>query len=192
MNSFATYQDSTTAWLSSEGVLSWVTSTVYERFSGGGYMSGIKLVRGCSELGKVKDKDIKRPLTPTESSSTQDEKQQRLLKRRSAPPSTKSSQDEQPKQDSVIPKDTEPPQIRLQRQLSSLMDGAESRNPEDREEQIRQREEKEIQDDYTGQDGETQGREIEHLVLVTHGIGQLLGLRYVNRLDPTGPRDKSG
>ncbi len=37
MNSVATYQDSNTAYLSSDGVLSWVTSTMYETFSGGGY-----------------------------------------------------------------------------------------------------------------------------------------------------------
>ena len=44
---------------------------------------------------------------------------------------------------------------------------------------MRRREEQEMVDDYNARLGETQGREIEHLVLVTHGIGQLLGLRFV-------------
>ena len=65
----------------------------------------------------------------------------------------------------------------LQRQLSSLMESTESRDSEDEEEAIRKREEEEIQDDYNARLGEAQGREIEHLVLVTHGIGQLLGMR---------------
>jgi hypothetical protein len=44
---------------------------------------------------------------------------------------------------------------------------------------VRRRDEKEIQNDYQDQDGENQGREIEHLILVTHGIGQKLGARSV-------------
>ena len=44
---------------------------------------------------------------------------------------------------------------------------------------MRRRDEKEIQNDYNERDGENQGREIEHLILVTHGIGQRLGMRLV-------------
>jgi hypothetical protein len=44
---------------------------------------------------------------------------------------------------------------------------------------VRRRDEKEIQNDYNDRDGENQGREIEHLILVTHGIGQRLGMRSV-------------
>jgi hypothetical protein len=46
-------------------------------------------------------------------------------------------------------------------------------------EAVRRRDEKEIQNDYNDRDGENQGREIEHLILVTHGIGQRLGMRSV-------------
>ena len=55
-------------------------------------------------------------------------------------------------------------------------------DPETEAEAVRKRDEKEIQNDYkkTG-DGENQGREIEHLILVTHGIGQRLGMRYVRQ-----------
>ena len=159
MNSVATYQDSTTAWLSSDGIISWVTSSVYQRFAGGGYMSGVKLVRGYTELGKTKD--AKRPKTPTESSDATkldaaklDEKAQKSLKRKSAPPSTKA----------------EP---------SSASEGkaAFGGGTNNLEEEIRQREENEISDDYNIGSDESQGRDIEHLILVTHGIGQLLSLR---------------
>ncbi|KAI0881795.1 DDHD domain-containing protein [Annulohypoxylon maeteangense] len=183
MNSIATYQDSNTAWLSSESVFSWVTSTVYQRFAGGGYMNGVKLVRGYSEPGKSKDgkdvKDGKRPPTPTTATlppEKEDEKQEKALKRRSAPPSIRS--DNVPDRDEEDDETTTEAQRRgnrLKRQFASFVETSE--DPEKQEEQIRKREELEIQDDYNDQDGETQGREIEHLVLVTHGIGQLLGLR---------------
>ncbi|KAI0017699.1 DDHD domain-containing protein [Xylariomycetidae sp. FL0641] len=177
MNSIVTYQDPTTAWLSSESVFSWVTSTVYQKFAGGGYMNGVKLVRGYTEPGKTKDG--KRPATPTTPTTaalpprSTDEKTDKALKRRSAPPSTRSdtTPESEPKQASDTAEQRE---SQLQRQFPSYIDAT---DPDGQEEEIRKREEQEIQDDYTGQDGETQGREIEHLVLVTHGIGQLLGLR---------------
>ncbi|KAI1759634.1 DDHD domain-containing protein [Hypoxylon sp. FL1150] len=180
MNSIATYQDSNTAWLSSEGVFSWVTSTVYQRFTGGAYMNGVKLVRGYTDPGKSKDgKDGKRPPTPTTAtmpSERADEKEDKSLKRRSAPPSTRSdSAADRDNDGDESATEIERRENRLKRQFSSFMEASE--DPDKQEEQIRKREEQEIQDDYNGQDGETQGRDIEHLVLVTHGIGQLLGLR---------------
>ncbi|KAI8953485.1 DDHD domain-containing protein [Xylaria longipes] len=180
MNSVATYQDSNTAWLSSDGVFSWVTSTVYQRFAGGSYMNGIKLVRGYSETGKAKDG--KRPPTPTTAmlppQSNGDDKQDRddkALKRRSAPPATRSDATDSERDQDEARVEMERRENQLKRQFSSYIEGAD--DPDKQEEHIRLREEQEIQDDYTGQDGEKQGREIEHLVLVTHGIGQLLSLR---------------
>ncbi|KAI0812007.1 DDHD domain-containing protein [Xylaria sp. FL0064] len=180
MNSVATYQDSNTAWLSSDGVFSWVTSTVYQRFAGGGYMNGIKLVRGYSELGKAKD--TKRPPTPTTAtlpsqpaSDDNQDRQDKALKRRSAPPATHSDAADGERVEDGARVEIERRENQLKRQFSSYIEG--SGDPEKQEEHIRQREEQEIQDDYQGQDGETQGREIEHLVLVTHGIGQLWSLR---------------
>ncbi|KAM7199403.1 phospholipase DDHD2 [Naviculisporaceae sp. PSN 640] len=180
MNSVATYQDANTAWLSSDGVLSWVTSTVYERFAGGGYMSGVKLVRGYTEPKKA-GKEEKRPSTPTGTKSLaaeQDEKLQKALKRRSAPASVRSDSIEISQREEVDEGEAEPKyestQARLTRQLSNLMEGG---SKDSESEAIRKREEQEIQDDYNARQGETQNREIEHLVLVTHGIGQRLSLK---------------
>ncbi|KAI1109017.1 DDHD domain-containing protein [Nemania sp. NC0429] len=183
MNSVATYQDSTTAWLSSEGVFNWVTSTVYQRFAGGGYMNGIKLVRGYTEPGKVKDS--KRPPTPTtatlppqptgDDKQAEQDQQDRTLKRRSAPPAVRSDAADNARDSHEAPTETKQRESQLKRHISSYIESAEG--PEKQEEHIRLRQEQEIQDDYTGQDGETQGREIEHLVLVTHGIGQLMSMR---------------
>ncbi|KPM44652.1 hypothetical protein AK830_g1935 [Neonectria ditissima] len=181
MNSVVTYQDANIAWLSSDSMLSWVTSSVYERFSGGGYMSGVKLIRGYAEPSKqkekTKDKDItnnddKVPSASTENSPGLDERQQRLLKRRSAPPTTRSPHDEPSQASQSGTSENDSRQLKLQRQLSSLIE-----NEATTEEEIRRREEQEIKDDYNAQAGETQAREIEHLVLVTHGIGQRLSLR---------------
>lgn len=180
MNSVATYQDANTAWLSSDGVLSWVTSTVYERFAGGGYLSGVKLVRGYTEPKKA-GKDEKRPSTPTGTKSLgveQDEKLQKALKRRSAPASVRSDSIEIEPKEEVEEGEAEvkyeSAHARLTRQLSNLIDGG---GKDSESEAIRKREEKEIQDDYNARHGETQNREIEHLVLVTHGIGQRLSLK---------------
>ncbi|KAI1481117.1 DDHD domain-containing protein [Daldinia eschscholtzii] len=177
MNSIATYQDSSTAWLSSESVFSWVTSTVYQRFAGGGYMNGVKLVRGYSEPGKTKDGKVPpTPMTATFPPDKVDDKQEKPLKQRSAPSSTNGDDtSDKDKGDDGAMTETERQGNRLKRQFSSFIEASE--NPEKQDEQVRKREEQEIQDDYNGQDGETQGRDIEHLVLVTHGIGQLLGLR---------------
>ncbi|KAL2262895.1 hypothetical protein VTK26DRAFT_9100 [Humicola hyalothermophila] len=173
MNSVVTYQDSSTAWLSSDSVLSWVTSTVYERFAGGGYMGGVKLVRGYSEPKKVKEE--KRPSTPDTKSTSRDanEKLSKATKNRSAPPSGTGSDADDPKQD--IADHLENTRNQLTRQLSNLMEGVEDREAE--EEAIRKRAEKEISGDYSARVDENQGRSIEHLVLVTHGIGQLLSRR---------------
>lgn len=170
MNSVATYQDAATVWLTSDSMLSWVTSTVYERFAGGGYMSGIKLVRGYTE---AKKKEEKRPATPPGTRSTtaeQDEKPEKA-KRQSMPPNACG----EPVEDAE-PSALETKRNQLTRHISTLIEARGSSVGE--EEAIRQREEKEMEDDYNANTGETQGRDIEHLILVTHGIGQLLGMRY--------------
>ena len=61
--------------------------------------------------------------------------------------------------------------------MSSLVASATQEDPQKQEEEVRKRDEKEIRDDYQDQEEDEQNREIEHLLLVTHGIGQRLGLR---------------
>ncbi|KAF4438103.1 hypothetical protein F53441_12864 [Fusarium austroafricanum] len=182
MNSLATYHDLNTAYLNTDGMLSWVASSMYQRFAGGSYMSGLKLVRGYSEPSKNKEnesgkeKGDEKQSNILEQGISVDEKQRKKLNRRSAPPSTRASH-ENPVQDGEN-RNSNPDhrQTTLHRQLSSFLEG-EGKTKAEKEEDIRRREEQEIQDDYNAQAGETQGREIEHLVLVTHGIGQLLSLR---------------
>lgn len=184
MNSVVTYQDNTVAWLSSDGIMSKFSSTVYQRFAGGGYMSGVKIVRGYTEPGKSSDVKTDTPGTPTlgvldksgNPGLQPDERQQKLLKRQSAPPSSAARKIEKDDSDSEVgPKESESQETVLKRQLSNMVTN--TLDAEAGEEAIRQRDEKEIQDDYQDHEGEDQSREIEHLILVTHGIGQRLGMR---------------
>jgi len=178
MNSIVTYQDANVAWISNDNIMSRVSSTVYQKFAGGGYLGGVKIVRGYSEPGKSKDSSTdKIPKTPTSAAVTDgdspthlqlDERQQKLLKRRSAPPSTRSR--DKPDTSNDLKESA----------LGKALGGEIDTDMED--EAVRKRDEKEIQNDYNDCEGENQGREIEHLILVTHGIGQRLGMRYVKRV----------
>lgn len=185
MNSIVTYQDDNVAWISNDNIMSRVSSTVYQKFAGGGYLGGVKIVRGYSEAGKTKDTTTtstdkekeKGPQTPTSAAIAAsispeylqlDDRQQKLLKRRSAPPSTSHS-DASPED-----KNSELREVTYNK-LASIDTEAEA-------EAVRKRDEKEIQNDYNDRDDENQGRSIEHLILVTHGIGQRLGMRYVFEL----------
>ncbi|KAM3081184.1 hypothetical protein ACMFMF_003100 [Clarireedia jacksonii] len=174
MNSIVTYQDANVAWISNNNIMSRVSTTVYQKFAGGGYLGGVKVVRGYTEPGKSKDTATdKPPRTPTSAATAGtntpdhlqlDERQQKLLKRRSAPPSTSHT-------NSPEEKISDPREEAFDKLTSMEID------TETEAEAVRKRDEKEIQNDYKDREGESQGREIEHLVLVTHGIGQRLGMR---------------
>ena len=165
MNSVVTYQDATTAWILTDDFLSRMSSTVYQRFAGGGHLGGVKVVRGYSEANKArepkKDSDslgTKKSGAETDSSGA-----------RSATPKVdvEVSDEEQLKR-SISAAQQEPRLVTLERQLSSFSD-----DPAKQEEERRQADEDEIKEDYKDADGQDQGREIEHLILVTHGIGQV-------------------
>ncbi|EEQ83497.1 DDHD domain-containing protein [Blastomyces dermatitidis ER-3] len=169
MNNTVAYQDESTAWLMSDDFVSRMSNTVYQRL---GATAGSKVVRGYSESKKVKElADGKAaeltPKNPTKS-----------IKRQSAPPDSLSSplapdDNGQDQPLAALERQRSP----LERQMSSLTG---ERQDDDQikelEEQARKQEEKEMVD--SGEvEGEEEDREIDHLILVTHGIGQRLGLR---------------
>jgi DDHD domain len=155
MNTTVTYQDSTVAFLASDDFMSRMSSSVYGRFGG---MGGSKVVRGYVVSGK-----------PTDASTSQESK------RRSTNVSAALEQDSDSWDDSVPPA---PKRTALERQLSSLAGMPEAPNVTamDEEEEARQEEENEMEA-ARDTEGSDQGRKIDHLILVTHGIGQRLGLR---------------
>lgn len=174
MNSVVTYQNATTAWILTDDFLSRMSSTVYQRFAGGGHFAGVKVIRGYTDLSKkAEEKDDDRPETsgPT-SNNEEDDAVESKVDRTSRMPRKPQKDDDE--------KIQSPLEIRrksLERHMSTLVTSFHPEDPEQQEEQIRKRDEKEIRDDYKEQTSEEQGREIEHLLLTTHGIGQRLGMR---------------
>ncbi|KAI9373132.1 DDHD domain-containing protein [Aspergillus egyptiacus] len=172
MNSIVTYQDSTTALLTSDDFMSRVSTTVYQTLGG---VPGTRLVRGFNETRKnneAQDKrnhDRKPARQPSPSSSgvpTAD-----MLTKQSSRSSELINSHGEPSED--VTSSGASPETTLERRVSSLTDAHDSA---DLEEQARKQEEKEMQD-LGEADDEDREREIDHLVLVTHGIGQRLGLR---------------
>ncbi|KAL9091470.1 MAG: hypothetical protein Q9165_004856 [Trypethelium subeluteriae] len=186
MNSIVTYQDSTTAWMLTDDFMSRMSSTMYERFAGGGHFAGVKIIRGYTDLAKKgsTEKD-KGSSSRTKDDEDQDRKEGDEKSNRPAQLRTRSKSESHhdPRRSSVdishdqavSPVDTDKRRLGLERQISSLVSAQDDR--EAHEEEVRKRDEREIQEDYQDQDAGEQGREIEHLLFITHGIGQRLGLR---------------
>lgn len=179
MNSTVTYQDSYTAWIMYDDFMSRMSSTVYQRLGG---VAGTKVVRGYADSTK--------PKTPSDGKDAQDASLNRAeanevnpriegdgsvdIKGNSAPADTTPHEDPietRRKSQEIAEKQHKSP---LERQISSLT--GEPQNDDDLEEEARKQEEKEMEDSRE-LDGEAGDREIDHLVLITHGIGQRLGLR---------------
>nr|OQO31430.1 hypothetical protein B0A51_02141 [Rachicladosporium sp. CCFEE 5018] len=162
MNSVVTYQDSTTAWLLTDDFLSRMNYSMYQRFAGGGHFAGVKVTRGWIMPGKkVESTDTKPEDSTKQSTSTEDD-----------------AKESNNQADQTGDEEKSPSTLRrqnLERHMSTLLDNA--NNPEEQDEEVRRRDEREIEDDYREIEGDDQGREIDHLILVTHGIGQRLGLR---------------
>lgn len=167
MNSFVVFADAQSAWLMTDDFYGKLSSTLYQRISSGQHMGGIKLVRGYSEGSKSaaeKKSDIpvsvSRPVTPTPEAKALKAEVNANLKRRSVP--APSSLNEGSKtEESIV--DRLDPRKALQRHLSAYE--AELVGEE-------QMLEEEMKEDYKNPDddnAEDQGREIEYLLLTTHG-----------------------
>ncbi|KAG2021605.1 hypothetical protein GB937_004563 [Aspergillus fischeri] len=172
MNCIVTYQDYSTALLANDDFMSRMSSTVYQKLGG---IPGTKVVRGFIETKRQK-----------ETSAVKSRDHSVGTKSPSDTPSAAST-DHEVKSESEISSDTRPnedvrkkvtdqddPRSTLERQMSSL--AGEPQNTAELEEQARKQEEKEMEDSREA-DEEDRERQIDHLVLVTHGIGQRLGLR---------------
>ncbi|KAK4904313.1 hypothetical protein LTR49_026203 [Elasticomyces elasticus] len=169
MNSVVTYQDGSTAWLLTDDFLSRMNYSVYQRFAGGGHFAGVKMTRGyVNPDKKIAEKDDK---ADKAAEST------RLGTEPTKDDVEATAEANAEEQHAQRPSVSETRRINLARHMSSLLEDPSSKDPERQDEELRKRDEREIEDDYKETEGEEQGREIEHLILVTHGIGQRLGLR---------------
>ena len=173
MNSVVTYQDATVAWLLTDDFLSRMSSTVYQRFAGGGHLGGVKVIRGFIEVSKSKEKK-----PDAEADSSKPDVKATGAENKDKATESKSVSDSPAMHDTEVEDpDSEPRILKLERQMSSLISSQGPEDPVNEEESALKRDEDQIQEDYRSSDGDDQGREIEHLILVTHGIGQRLGLR---------------
>jgi hypothetical protein len=182
MNSTVTYQDENTAWLLTDDMWSRMGSTLYERFAGGAHFAGYKYTRGFTDLkekkkapsaakGSDSKKETGRPDTPSLAYGSDNGKA----------PVAGGSENLSDNETSDAETKAESPMAtrrrNLERQVSSLMTSSKTDYEREQEEEQRKIEEKEMRDDYKNQDNRDQGRDIEHLLLITHGIGQRLGMR---------------
>ena len=175
MNSVVTYQDATVAWILTDDFMSRMNSTMYQRFAGGGHFGGRKVTRGYTD-GPSKEA---KPSGSANLEQTEFEERGRTLnnqKRRSAPPSVDRGLSINIEKAADEPA-SETKRSEIERRMATIVGSPAIEDPAAQEEEARKREENEISDDYRESDGDEQGREIEHLVLVTHGIGQRLGLK---------------
>ncbi|KAF2001368.1 DDHD-domain-containing protein [Amniculicola lignicola CBS 123094] len=176
MNSIVTYQDGTTAWILTDDFLSRMGSTLYQRFAGGAHYAGMKYVRGYVDPAKKKssqatkdgkgkkDNESDRPITPSLAYGSDSGK----LSSKGSSDDGSEIEEERPHSPSEERRKT------LERHMSSILTSGDA---DSQEEQIRKRDEQEMREDYKDQSKSEQNREIEHLLLVTHGIGQRLGMR---------------
>lgn len=166
MSSVVTYEDATTAYIMTEGYITAMSGTLYERFSGGAHYAGTKVVRGYTEQAKkISAEEKKAP----EAAAPLPQVEEVV-----GSPTENGSQDI-PESERKNPRRTrkETPRQALERKMSQFA----SLDAADEEEEVRKRDEEEIMDDYNEDDDHQQGREIEHLILITHGIGQRMGMR---------------
>lgn len=166
MNTTVTYQDATVAYLTTDDLFSRVSSTVYGRFVGYG---GTKVVRGWSD---TKPADAKAGSRVVEMTNAKE-------KRKSALVSSEAATDTEQSDGQSSPADQEarPRRTALERQLSSLAGMPDAQDTQNLAEQEAREEEEREMEDAREKDGDDQARQIDHLVLVTHGVGQRLGLR---------------
>lgn len=170
MNNVVTYEDATTAYLATDDFMSRMSSTVYQTF--GSRFSGTKVIRGYSET-KPKAKE-----TP------QDDKPGEVAATTGAPSKSETeileSETDETVHDRTIPgefateaKTLDMGTTPLERSLSLM---SHRPNAAEAHEAVYQHDQREMED-LRERKGDEQGREIDHLILVSHGIGQRLGIR---------------
>lgn len=177
MNSIVTYQNETIAWIVTDDFLSRMSTTMYQRFAGGGHFGGIRVVRGF--IDNSSRKEIKIEDAPMTADLGEIEKRGRSMssqrragsqsRERMPPPSINIQKSREAGSDKK--------RLELEQRMTTIIGSPSFEDTVAEEEEVRKREEREIQQDYRDHDGDDQGREIEHVVLCTHGIGQRLGLK---------------
>ncbi|KAF3922025.1 hypothetical protein ABW20_dc0106192 [Dactylellina cionopaga] len=169
LNTFVIYSDATTAWLMTDDIYGKISSTLFQRMTSGQNLGGVKLVRGWVDKSPiVKDKPAtsvggSRPVTPTPGKAGSKRSSMVVDPKKGVSPKAPAKEEE-----------TNPEhagRMALERKMSHLLGmGDDHEDPEKVMED-------EMKEDYKNSDENENDREVEHLILVTHGIGQRLSLR---------------
>ncbi|KAJ8102497.1 DDHD domain-containing protein [Lipomyces tetrasporus] len=148
--------DATSAWIISDDFYGKFASTIYQRLTAGANMGGVKLVRGWSD---VNAKPASKPLSAT------------------AAANSASDNEEGGKNASESTSPSDPTAELVEAIHTSSMASMQKETNESQEAQDNALLEQQMEKDYNPNEDEDQNREIEHLVLCIHGIGQKLGQR---------------
>ncbi|KAF3163070.1 hypothetical protein TWF788_001675 [Orbilia oligospora] len=173
LNSFVVYSDATTAWLMTDDIYGKISSTLFQRMTSGQNLGGVKLVRGWVDKapvgkpvapGGVASAAGSRPVTPTPGKPGGSKRSSMIIdpKKNASPKAP--TKDEEPQTGAQAGR------IALERKMSTLLGMGDDDDPEKVMED-------EMKEDYKNSDENENDREVEHLILVTHGIGQRLSLR---------------
>lgn len=154
--------DAVTAWIISDDFYGKFSSTIYQRLTAGASMGGIKIVRGWS--------DVKAKKAATATTTTV--------------PATATAADAATNPQSIISEDVKQATMsapgdaaaQLVEALKSQRD-TEIKSAEGDEASDNRILEAQMEQDYKLDEDEDQNREIDHLILCVHGIGQKLGQR---------------
>ena len=170
--SVASYQDDKTAYIVTDDFLSRMSGTLYEKIGGKSHYAGIKVARGYLRPSE----HTKETKPDREVANTGDEDQKRG---RTSEIAADNVEDDKVKEQLKINKavTSEIPNDIIDRKLSTLITSKASEDSSRQEKVAQSRDNKQIKDEYKGFEGEDQHREIEHLILAVHGIGQRLSLR---------------
>ncbi|KAG9547211.1 DDHD-domain-containing protein, partial [Aureobasidium melanogenum] len=143
-NSVVTYQDTTTAWILTDDFISRMSSGVYRRFAGGAHYAGIKVTRGyVLQAKKPEEKESKAGSDPKSATADVSSQEPGNGKGKALVPSEGSKSDSLHAE--VASPESEKHRLTLEQQMSSLVNAGQE-DPQKQEEEVRKRDEKEIQD----------------------------------------------
>ncbi|KAK6520910.1 hypothetical protein TWF506_001151 [Arthrobotrys conoides] len=173
LNTFVVYSDATTAWLMTDDIYGKISSTLFQRMTSGQNLGGVKLVRGWVDkapvgkpvaAGGVTSAAGSRPVTPTPGKPGGSKRSSMIIDAK------KNASPKAPMKEEEPQTGAQAGRAALERKMSTLLGMGDDDDPEKVMED-------EMKEDYKNSDENENDREVEHLILVTHGIGQRLSLR---------------
>ena len=170
-NSVASYQDEKIAYIVTDDFMSRMSGTLYEKLGGRSHYAGIKIMRGF--VGLSEQSGETRPNEQAAEAVNVDQKDKPFTEKTTDTVEVKEMREKLKTSKAIA---SEVSGDTIDRKLSSLVTTKTLDDSSKQEKVAEQRDNKQIKTEYKGF-AEDQHREIEHLILAVHGIGQRLSLR---------------